>query len=90
MLNQKTSSETKEKYTSELRLGNRLKNMEAERNKLNAKINKLIDERNRLIDERNQAYNLITILLSIPAIRNDAELQNKIHPYKNIIEKCTV
>lgn len=64
--------------------------MEAEQNKLNAEINKLIDERNKLIYERDQAYNLITILLSIPAIRNDAELQKKIRPYKNIIEKCTV
>lgn len=76
MLNQKASNETKEKFASEIRRENRLKQLSAEKDELSA--------------ERDEAYTLINFLLSELKEGNTDNIKKKLSPYSNILKKCNV
>ena len=76
MLDGKTSLETKEKFASEIRRENRLKQLIAERDELN--------------QEKDEAYALISLLLSKIIDRDDEDLKRQIAPFRNILKKCNV
>lgn len=83
MLNDKTSLETKEKFASEIRRENMLKQVSAERDKA-------IMKNNEITAERDEAYEFIKLLLPAFEGNPDEKIKKEIIHFKKILKNSNV
>ena len=83
MLNNKTSLETKEKFASEIRRENMLKQVSAERDKA-------IMKNNEITTERDEAYEFIKLLLPAFEGNPDEKIKKEIIHFKKILKNSNV
>ena len=97
MLNEKTSTQTKEKYAMEIRQEKRLKQayteidkITAERDEISAERDNAIAKNNQITAERDEAYEFIRNIISEFEDSTNEQIKKKILHFKRILQNSNV
>ena len=97
MLNEKTSTQTKEKYAMEIRQEKRLKQayteideITAERDEISAERDNAIAKNNQITAERDEAYEFIRNIISEFEDSTNEQIKKKIPHFKRILQNSNV